>query len=76
MGVVYEWELHNLAAWITGNESARDLDVGKTIFADGEAHKIEDNIVNGIMSFFMRATYMLAPDPISITGDLIINGGF
>ena len=35
-GVQFEWELHNYAAWLgIGGDSAKHLDVGKSIFADG-----------------------------------------
>lgn len=33
IGVQFEWELHNYAAWLgIGGDSAKDLDVGTTIF--------------------------------------------
>ena len=76
-GIQYEWELHNYAAWIGFGDSAKHLDVGKTIFSDGKAHPlIQDKEISpiGLMSLAMRITYML--NPIYGISDLIINGGF
>ena len=80
-GVQFEWELHNYAAWLGfGGEPAKHLDVGKTIFADGEAHPLRDKdgdiTKEGVMSLGMRIGYILSGNPIYWIPDLIINGGF
>ena len=79
-GVQFEWELHNYAAWLGfGGEPAKHLDVGKTIFADGEAHPLRDKdgdiTKEGVMSLGMRIGYILSGNPIYWIPDLIINGG-
>ena len=58
-GVQFEWELHNYAAWLgIGGDSAKHLDVGKSIFADGKTHPLRDEYGNltatGVMSLGMR----------------------
>ena len=80
-GVYYEWELHNYAAWLGfGGDSAKHLDVGKSIFSDGESHPLIDNegdiSLIGVMSLIMRILYILYPRPIYWIWDLIVNGGF
>ncbi len=81
VGVYYEWQLHNFAAWLgIGGDSAKDLDVGKSIFTDGQSHPlIDDNgeiTLEGVMSLFMRGTYIMLNNPIYWVWDLIVNGGF
>ena len=77
-GIQFEWEFHNYAAWLGFGESAKHLDVGKTIFSDGKAHPLIDKDGNvkatGVMSAGMRIIYRLT----SIYGfsDYIINGEF
>lgn len=80
-GVQFEWELHNYAAWLgIKGESTRDLDVGKSIFADGNSHLIRDEEGNltleGVMSVAMRLMYIFSGNPIFWIWDLIVNGGF
>lgn len=79
-GVMCEWELHNYAAWLGfGGDSARDLDIGSTIFSDGESHPLIDKgeiSTAGIMSIGMRVWYILTGNPIYWIYDLIVNGGF
>lgn len=80
-GVQFELELHNYAAWLgIGGDSAKHLDVGKSIFADGKTHPLRDEYGNitetGGMSLAMRALYILLFGPIVWIWDLIVNGGF
>ena len=80
-GVQFEWELHNYAAWLgIGGDSAKHLDVGKSIFADGKTHPLRDEHGNitetGVMSLGMRTGYILSGNPIYWIWDLIVNGGF
>lgn len=54
----------NYAAWLgIGGESSRNLDVGKSIFTDGQSHTLRgkpENIdIKGIMSLGMRIIYIL-----------------
>ena len=77
-GVQFEWELHNYAAWLgIGGESAKHLDIGKTIFADGKYHPLKniDGSISstGVMSIAMRA--MFAHNLPCWIWDLIVNGG-
>jgi len=79
--VQFEWELHNYAAWLgIKGESTRNLDVGKSIFADGNSHLIRDEEGNltleGVMSVAMRLMYIFSGNPIFWIWDLIVNGGF
>ena len=80
VGVQFEWTLHNYAAWLGfGGDSARHLDVGKSIFADGKTHSLTDehgNITTGVMSLVMRIGYIIFANPICWIWDLIVNGGF
>ena len=80
-GVQFEWELHNYAAWLgIGGDSAKHLDVGQSIFADGVHHPLRDKDGNltatGVMSLGMRIVYIIFGNPISWIGDLNVNGGF
>ena len=80
-GVQFEWELHNYAAWVgIGGDSAKHLDVGKSIFADGKTHPLRDEHGNitttGLMSLGMRIVYICLGNPIYWIWDLIVNGGF
>ena len=84
-GVQFEWELHNYAAWLgIVGYSAKHLDVGKSIFADGETHPLRDEHGNitatGVMSLGMRTVYIISGiilgSPVYWVGDLIVNGGF
>ena len=80
-GVQFEWELHNYAAWLgIGGDSAKHLDVGKSIFADGKTHPLRDEHGNitttGVMSLGMRIVYICFGNPIYWIWDLIVNGGF
>ncbi len=80
-GVQFEWELHNYAAWLgIGGDSAKHLDVGKSIFADGKTHPLRDEHGNitttGVMSLGMRIVYICLGNPIYWIWDLIVNGGF
>ena len=80
-GVQFEWELHNYAAWLgIGGDSAKDLDIGKSIFTDGKHHPLldQDGKVSkvGVMSLGMRILYILSVNPIYWIWDLIANGGF
>ena len=80
-GVQFEWELHNYAAWLgIGGDSAKHLDVGKSIFADGKTHPLRDEHGNitatGVMSLGMRIVYIWFGNPIYWIWDLIVNGGF
>ena len=68
-GVQFEWELHNYAAWLgIGGDSAKHLDVGKSIFADGKTHPLGDEYGNitatGVMSLGMRMVYICFGNPI------------
>ena len=79
-GVAFEWDLHNLAALFeVGGENAKHLDVGKTIFADGEDHPLRNKdgeiTKEGVMSLAMRVLYFII-NPIGAIWDLYINGGF
>ena len=79
-GIVFEWELHNLAALLGFGERAEHLDIGKSIFSDGEAHPFRDKngdvSLIGVMSLGMRIAYALFSSPIWWIWDLIVNGGF
>lgn len=80
-GVQFEWELHNYAAWLgIGGDSAKHLDVGKSIFSDGKTHPLIDKDGNissiGVMSLGMRILYILSGNPVYWIWDLIVNGGF
>ena len=80
VGVQFEWALHNYAAWLgIGGDSAKHLDVGKTIFADGETHPLRDKhgkiTSTGLMSLVMRVAYIIF-HPVFWILDLIENGGF
>ena len=79
-GVMCEWELHNYAAWLGfGGDSARDLDIGSTIFSDGKSHPLivdGEMTWEGVMSIGMRVWYILSGNPIYWIYDLIVNGGF
>ena len=80
-GVQFEWELHNYAAWLgIGGDSAKHLDVGKSIFVDGKSHPLIDKDGNisstGVMSLGMRILYIMSSNPIYWIRDLIVNGGF
>ena len=80
-GVQFEWELHNYAAWLgIGGDSAKHLDVGKSIFADGKTHPLRDEHGNitatGVMSSVMRIVYIRFGNPMFWIPDLIVNGGF
>ena len=80
-GVQFEWELHNLAAWLgIGGDSAKEVDIGKSIFADGKAHPLKDEYGNitseGVMSIIMRIGYILSGNPVYWIWDLKVNGGF
>ena len=81
VGVQFEWELHNYAAWLgIGGDPAKHLDVGKSIFADGKTHPLRDEHGNitatGAMSLGMRIVYIWFGNPIYWIWDLIVNGGF
>ena len=81
IGVQFEWELHNVAAHLgIGGNSAKHLDVGISIFADGKTHPLRDEYGKitdeGVMSLAMRALYILLFGPIVWIWDLIVNGGF
>ena len=63
-GTQFEWDLHNYAAWLgVGGDSAKHLDVGKTIFSDGKYHPLRDENGNisptGVMSLGMRGGHIL-----------------
>ena len=79
-GLAFEWGIHNLAAWFgIAEERTKHLDVGKTIFSDGEEHPLFDKQgkINGpgVMSFIMRVGYIMSSSPIFWIYDLIVNGG-
>ena len=81
MGFVFEWRMHNYAAWVKiGGNSARNLDVGKSIFSDGDTHPltVEGKITStGVMSTAMRAMYIgLFFQHGFWIKDAIVNGGF
>lgn len=79
IGLQFEWYLHNLAA-LFGEENAKDLDVGKSIFADGKSHPLKNDegkiTKEGVMSLVMRIGYILFVNPVYWIWDLIVNGGF
>ena len=60
--------------------SAKHLDVGKSIFADGKTHPLKNKDKNitkeGVMSLVMRMVYIMSGNPIYWIWDLIVNGGF
>jgi len=61
-GIVYEWFLHNLAAWAgIGEEGqASNVDLGAFIFSDAKDHPLwndEGLQMNGVMSTVMIVTY-------------------
>ena len=79
-GVQFEWQLHNYAAWLgIGGDSAKHLDVGKSIFADGKTHPLRDEYGNitatVIMSIGMRYVYTIITPPIIWICEMINNGG-
>ena len=79
-GVQFEWEMHNYAAWLgLGGDNAKHLDVGKTIFADGNNHPLTDEKGNitkeGVMSLTMRIVYILSGNPVFWISDLALKGG-
>ena len=76
----FEWQLHNYAAWLgIGGDSAKHLDVGKSIFADGKTHPLRDEYGNitatGIMSIGMRYVCTIITPPIIWICEMINNGG-
>ena len=80
-GVEFEWALHNYAAWLDfGGEGVKDVDIGKTIFADGQNHPLIDQngeiSSEGVMSVAMRGLYIVLGNPVFWIYDLIVNGGF
>ena len=80
-GLQFEWELHNYAAWFGfGGDSAKNLDVGKSIFADGKVHPLINNdgeiTSEGVMSLAIRVAYLVSHGIAYVTWDLITNGGF
>ncbi|MGM9970600.1 MAG: hypothetical protein ACI35S_09425, partial [Anaeroplasma sp.] len=80
-GVQFEWELHNCAAWLGfGGDSAKHLDVGKSIFTDGKNRQSKDNNGNINITYYlsigMRVGYIILGNPIYWIWDLIMNGGF
>ena len=60
--------------------SAKHLDVGKSIFADGKAHPLmneEGEITSeGALSVAMRVAYMVSSGVLYWMWDLSVNGGF
>ena len=69
VGVQFEWTLHNVAEMLNiGGDSAKHLDVGKSIFLDGKTHPLRDEYGNltttGIMSLGMRVVYIMFGNPI------------
>ena len=67
------------ALFEVGGENAKHLDVGKTIFADGEDYPLRNKdgeiTKEGVMSLAMRVLYFII-NPIGAIWDLYINGGF
>ena len=75
------WFLHNLASYVgIGGDTAKHVDIGPTIFADGDSHPLIDEDGNisatGVMSVIMRGSFIVFGNPIAWIGDLIENGGF
>ena len=81
VGVQFEWTLHNVAVTLNiGGDSAKDLDVGRTIFSDMMSHPLisEKGEFNptGVMSLGMIMLYMMIYGPIYWIRDFFMNGEF
>ena len=79
-GVVFEWALHNYAAWLgVGGESTKHVDLGKTLFADGKFHPLIDSnghvAKTGLMSIGMQLLYVMFGNPFAWISDLFTNWG-
>ena len=63
-----------------GGDAAKHVDIGSTIFADGDSHPLTDEngdiSITGVMSVIMRGSFIVFGNPIAWIGDLIENGGF
>ena len=78
-GVLYEWQLHNIAYWLGfARGSSQSVDLGGTIFDDLSSHPLHgvngDVSITGIVSRAMAITYVAFFDPISGIIDLIVGG--